>query len=508
MPADKPEYHGQIDGRFGTRVCGWFCRQGEDRALSLELLINDQVVATFVAEIERDDLARVGFGSGRHGFMSPEVLQYTSPDDIIKVKLAGTDVEVSGSGHPLSSYKQLGSDQPHMTPRTIASNAEFAGVRVDTIAEVRDLQTFRISSSASLTVEPPGTMRMPPSRVVNRAPDGYRVSAPFRIGAGGHLPTSLAFPKMTLTTLEDAYCLPFAPPLLPTQRKIITDFLIPWAPAKCPWFHRTDSGIYETDVAVNMDDTPYELDTAFYMDHTISEHFGHFLGDCLCRMYAWSIIREIYGDVKLIIGSRTQIDFQDHFLSAAGVDAKDIVKIRGLARCKRLLLATQSLGVEQYASPTSARLWSTIRDRSTRRDITLPDRIYLTRSGVPTRRLVNETRVEQIFARHGFTIVRPELLSVQQQIALVANALLIAGPGGSGMFNLAFQGRLRSAFILMWEQRLNLTEMLLCAGRSCDIWYHLGKDEIFEGRPTGHSWRVDPVELESNVADWVANSIS
>ena len=80
-----------------------------------------------------------------------------------------------------------------------------------------------------------------------------------------------------------------------------------------------------------------------------------------------------------------------HFLPAAGVHAKDIVKIRGLASCRHLLLATQSLGVEQYASPTSARLWSTIRDRSTRRDIELPDCICPTRSGVPTGRLVNET---------------------------------------------------------------------------------------------------------------------
>ena len=31
--------------------------------------------------------------------------------------------------------------------------------------------------------------------------------------------------------------------------------------------------------------------------------------------------------------------------------------------------------------------------------------------------------------------------------------------------------------------------------------YHLGKDEIFEGRPTGHSWRVDPVELAAELLE-------
>jgi hypothetical protein len=189
------------------------------------------------------------------------------------------------------------------------------------------------------------------------------------------------------------------------------------------------------------------------------------------------------------------------------VAENDIVRINNLTRCKRLLLATQALGVEQYATPTASRLWARIRDRCATRDISMPDRIYLTRSGMPTRRLLNETAVEQIFERHGFTIVRPELLTVAQQMALASNALLIAGPAGSAMFNLAFQGRLRSAFILAREARLQLTEMLLCAGGSCDLWYHAGRDAVPGGALSdGNPWLVDPLELESNVADWIAAS--
>jgi capsular polysaccharide biosynthesis protein len=244
------------------------------------------------------------------------------------------------------------------------------------------------------------------------------------------------------------------------------------------------------------------------MDHSISGHFGHFIGDCLCRMHAWEVARQIFGDVKLIIGRRNQLDYQDELFRAAGATAKDVIKFNGLIRCKRLLLATQSLGLEQYASPTSARLWSEIRDRVAKRDISLPDRIYLTRAAMPLRRLVNESDVERLFERHGFTVVRPDLLTIPQQIALVSNALLIAGPGGSGMFNVAFQGRMRSAFILSREHRLHLTEMLCCAGRSSDIWYHLGKDWPSED-PTADaaSWRVDPDRLDSDVADWIAASV-
>jgi hypothetical protein len=349
---------------------------------------------------------------------------------------------------------------------------------------------------------------MPPFRVVNRGPDDYRVSALRTIVPDGRFPAILAFPRMTITTLENAYCLPFAPPILLEQRKVITDFLIPWAQDNAPWFDHAGGNVYRMAVDVDADNIQHEIDIGFYIDHSISGHFGHFLGDCLCRMHAWALLRQIFGDVKLIIGNRGPHDFQDELLHTAGATAGDIVKIKGLARCKRLLLATQSLGLEQYASPTSARLWGEMRDRVSRRDISLPDRVYLTRAAMPLRRLVNETDVERVFERHGFTVVRPDLLTNQQQIALVSNALLIAGPAGSGMFNVAFQGRMRSAFILSRENRIHLTEMLCCAGRSSDLWYHLGNDLLPEGPPAdGKPWVVDLVRLESDVADWVTASI-
>jgi capsular polysaccharide biosynthesis protein len=157
-------------------------------------------------------------------------------------------------------------------------------------------------------------------------------------------------------------------------------------------------------------------------------------------MYAWEVCRALFGDVKLIIAGRAPIDFQTHLLNAAGVPSRDIVRINGLVRCRCLLLATQSFSVEHYASPTSARMWATIRDRSAARDVGLPDRIYLSRVNVGGRKLANESSVERIFERFGFTVIHPETLRVETQIALVSNARLIAGPGGSGMFNLAFRG--------------------------------------------------------------------
>ena len=510
MAAEASQYQGSIEGLIGEQLFGW-CREiGDDRPVPLEIHVNNRLLAKVAASDHRGDLEQSGIGRGYHGFMSPP-LTGIAPNAVISVRVAGTDIELTHSGRALSAYGQLPAP-PRTTSglQIVPRSTDFIAARAAVFPGAGNTATFRALGFANLVVEPGGTMRMPPYRIANRATDDYRIAQCPANLPEGKFPAALPFPEMVITTLENAYCLPFATPFLPRQRKVITEFLIPWAPEATPWFERVAEDVYRPTVDIDLEDTEYDIDVGFYMDHSVSEHYGHFLGDCLCRMYGWDIARQIFGnEVKLIIASkRTPDNFQLGLLAAAGASSDDIIRISRLVRCKRLLLATQSLGVEYYASPTSARLWTAIRDRTARRDLSLPDRVYLSRSLAPIRPLMNEPEVERIFARFGFTIVRPELLSAEQQNALIANALLVAGPGGSGMYNLAFQGRLRSAFILVREDRLQLTEMLVSAGRSCDLWYHLGRREN-PGLPwDATAWFVDPARLASDVADWVAASMS
>jgi hypothetical protein len=387
----------------------------------------------------------------------------------------------------------------------IREKSEFIAARSTDFREVGDVRNFENSRGVNLIVEPHGRMSMPHCHVSNRAADDYRLHDSMPVAPDGKFPTVISFPELVLTQLENAYCLPFGPPVLPDHGQVITEFLIPWAPAALGWFTYAGDGVYYANSNIDTSNTQFELDIAFYMDHSISGHYGHFVGDCLCRMHAWDVCRSLFGNVKVIIADGAPTDFQTHLLNAAGVPARDIVRISGLVRCRRLLLATQSFGVQRYASPASARLWAKIRDRSAARDVRLPERIYFSRSGVSDRKLMNESEVERVFERHGFTIIRPETLRVETQLALIANALLIAGPSGSAMFNLAFQGRLRSVFILVWSEFIQLTEALFSVSRECDLWYHVGErvsPEMSHGE--WGSWIVDLLRLESDVADWVA----
>lgn len=54
------------------------------------------------------------------------------------------------------------------------------------------------------------------------------------------------------------------------------------------------------------------------------------------------------------------------------------------------------------------------------------------------RRFINESEIAAIFLDCGFEVVHPEDHSFQEQIAIFANAEMIAGPGGAGLMNIVF----------------------------------------------------------------------
>ena len=70
-------------------------------------------------------------------------------------------------------------------------------------------------------------------------------------------------------------------------------------------------------------------------------------------------------------------------------------------------------------------------------DVNYGERIFISRKNVP-RRQFNEEDVKNSLNEMGFVFVRPEELSLDEQIALFNNADIIVGPSGAAMTNLLF----------------------------------------------------------------------
>lgn len=397
----------------------------------------------------------------------------------------------------------------------IPENLRFIASPSSAMTVTGDTTDFSCLPFSRTVLAPAGRINLPPSYVLNAPSDRHLIPGgwgnpddPSLCWDGdpeGIFPQRIAYPEIALSRLEDAYFLPFAPPFLPESRRIANDFIIPWAPGVVGWFRHEKDDIYCLPFRIELP-TARVVETAFYMGHSISGHFGHFIGDCLSRMHAWKLCRELFGDVKIIIeGTPEDTSFREHLLRAAGADIKDVVFTRDFIHCRTLLLATQSLRVTRYASPTSVRLWRDIRDAIVDPRASGPDKIYLSRVGQASRKMTNEHAVEDIFRGFGFEIIHPETITTQQQMAVVASARYIAGPGGSAMFNLAFQKHLRSILILTSPTFVQTTELLFLAGAGCSVYYHIGlRDRPAENPLTvGAPWQADLARLGADVRSWL-----
>lgn len=127
-------------------------------------------------------------------------------------------------------------------------------------------------------------------------------------------------------------------------------------------------------------------------------------------------------------------------------------------------------------------------------------RIYISRRGSQKRVLANELDLETALAARGFTIVKPEALSVRDQIALFHQADLIVAPAGAALANVLFCRpgtkviELQpSNFIGVWVR--NIALLVGVDWRAFFVPSPLSETEIYlEGRhrPNAEfSWRLD-----------------
>ncbi|MBO0812794.1 MAG: glycosyltransferase family 61 protein [Microlunatus sp.] len=195
----------------------------------------------------------------------------------------------------------------------------------------------------------------------------------------------------------------------------------------------------------------------FQLDSEWREHFGHLLTEQLSRLWAWPELKRRLPDLKAVLSLRGRHDapppWELSIFAAAGIDPGDIVVIHGPTRVDELIAATPMLSSPHYIDPRIEDLWNSVGEalvrmpagqeaagpsgRCVRR---APGPIFVTRPPKSkTRPCHNQAEVEDYFRGRGYRVVRPELLTVGEQVCLFSEAPLVAGFAGSGMFSLMFR---------------------------------------------------------------------
>ena len=189
--------------------------------------------------------------------------------------------------------------------------------------------------------------------------------------------------------------------------------------------------------------------TVLVLCHAWHGNYGHWLLDCLPALGPWL---DMLDRNRLAVLVPALHSWQSRTLELLGVQTASIVPAADatLLCADAVVPGLLTPGIEPpspkpvYHLPQPATaVVETIRtlQRGVRPPTGLrsPEKIYVSRRGLCSwREMRNEAEVEAALGRLGFTVVRPQELSFDEQVATFAGARVVVGPHGAGLTNAAF----------------------------------------------------------------------
>lgn len=295
----------------------------------------------------------------------------------------------------------------------------------------------------------------------------------------------LSVPPLSVREYRDVVC-------APRQLVVQDDVILPVSfhhhlrkrlLTESPLVHLTGSHFATVDEAIPS--APRLPGVFFHLDSEFPGHFGHLMTEDISKLWGWSAARAAHPDAKVLLSTDTPGGGPGPahlaLLEAWGIPAQDVVCIDRPVRVDLLIGATPMFYNGTYVHPEMKQVWSRLREtlrtpQSQRRPT--PRKLFVTRSQDGYRPCRNTTRLEKLFADHDFAIVRPELLSIREQVDLFAEADVIAGFGGSGMFNAIYSTHPGRRIVITSDEYLARNEWAIAATNGDDYHHFFGEAEI------------------------------
>lgn len=163
---------------------------------------------------------------------------------------------------------------------------------------------------------------------------------------------------------------------------------------------------------------------------------------------------------------------EQRLFQAYGIAAEDIVWVDEPVWLESVVAATPMWhnAIPHYVHPDLRSVWERLRTSLADPAGGLSERIFVSRR-TKNRVCRNAGAVESYFAARGFTVIQPELYDLGQQAAIFADARVVAGFGGSGMFNLLYTTQLDTLILLNQEAYTARNEHLYASLLGGDVHY-------------------------------------
>jgi Glycosyltransferase 61 len=170
-------------------------------------------------------------------------------------------------------------------------------------------------------------------------------------------------------------------------------------------------------------------------------NFWHWMADCLPQLL--TLEKYMNGEPLTLLASKNLGGFQRETLALAipSTMSVEFVPSKTWIKTDRFILPSYLSGKCNGYLPED--YYAEIRRRITER-LGLPEtgepelRIYLSRSGARRRRVRNEAAIMESLASYGFIVVRPEAMTIREQVDLFQRAEVIVAPHGAALGGIVF----------------------------------------------------------------------
>jgi len=222
-----------------------------------------------------------------------------------------------------------------------------------------------------------------------------------------------------------------------------------------------------------------------YLDSEHPGHFGHFTSEVISRLWAWSTIKDISPNAKVLIGlekGKSLPKFMQAILSSFGIENNDIVTFDDKISVDVLYAATPYYVINNHINPLIKNVWDKI-GQNTKDGVSgiTGNKLFIARpadGGGDRRKCLNAERLENMFRLKGFEFYNPEKHSWKDQVKTFTNAEFIAGYAGSGSFNMMFSSGHKKLIMIGSTSYTSANEHYICTIKGFDLTYFVGDSLI------------------------------
>jgi capsular polysaccharide biosynthesis protein len=259
---------------------------------------------------------------------------------------------------------------------------------------------------------------------------------------------------------------------------------------------------------------PTRLENAMSIAGTHSNHYGHFILEFLPMLLHLSVYEKETGREPDIIVKKDPPEWMLETLRILGYDDDRVVELEnGFALVDRLVLPFSGrIASSSRMISMSPVEYKWLRDRFIESvdgtDTSANERFYISRQNIDRRRVTNFDEIKPVLDDFDIEVVRPETMSIEEQVRKFSRGKLFVGPSGTGLHNTLFAKNAKTVEIHPPNSRRNIQYLLDNAlGHDYTLMFGSLNDPDSHGNMRMHaSFQVNPEALRMLLEEVLSES--